>query len=103
MFDRYCWLPILSYKYVSPTTSLGVGVCAVQLISTLLLVLGRDAAAVVVHQKIESGCSVLVHCSDGWDRTPQVFTQLIHFLSSASIPGCLITSVVDHGIGVLDP
>jgi len=30
------------------------------------------AAADFVVQKIESGCSVLVHCSDGWDRTPQI-------------------------------
>lgn len=31
-----------------------------------------DAAVRIAHWNIIDGCHVLVHCSDGWDRTPQL-------------------------------
>lgn len=37
-------------------------------------------AARVVAGLLEEGCAVLVHCSDGWDRTPQL-TSLAYLLS----------------------
>lgn len=48
------------------------------------------AGAVRIADKIESGkTSVVVHCSDGWDRTPQLTSLAMLMLDSyyRTIPG----------------